>query len=436
MKDYSAMYKQKLMTAEQIASLVQNDWRIASDLGTATPPRIYNAIFKRLKDGSLDRLKVFSSLEMYKLLLYTDPEVLAKTENGTWFATPWTRPLVERGMLDYYCSDLADVPRIIKDHFYHDLCAFTVSPMDEDGYFSLGLTGSSVYTYVETSDRVFVEVNPAMPYVPNGVKLHITDITGVCETDSPMLYAPAPGEPDEVSKKIGGYIAERIPNGATVQLGIGAIPDAVGNLLKDKRHLGIHTEMFTESMVDLIEAGAVDNLMKPIHKGYTVTTFAFGSKRLFDFCDHNTKIKILPVEQVLDPEIIAQHDNFVSINAGLEVDFFGQVCAESAGPKIISGTGGQLDFVRGAVKSKGGQSFIAFPSTAKNGTVSRIKSILTPGSVVTTGKNEVDMIVTEYGIAKMRGRSIGQRARDLIAIAHPDFREELTFEAKKRHLMI
>ena len=436
MKDYNELYQQKLMTAEQIAGVVENGWHIGSDLAIAPPPDIYNAIFRRLKEGDLDRIKMFTMLEMQKMDLYTDPEILRKVEGGTWFASPWTRPLVEKGLFDFYFAGYADVPKIIRDYFTYDMVAFQVSPMDSQGYFSFGLIGSGVPAYLEKGRRVYVEVNPAMPYLPNGLKVHITQVKGICESTTPMIYAPKAGEPDEISKKIGSYIAERIPDGATIQLGIGAIPDAVGALLKDKRHLGIHTEMFTESMVDLIESGAVDNSKKPIHNGYSVTTFAFGSKRLFDFCDNNPLIKILPVDEVNDPYIVAQHDNFISINAALEVDFAGQVTAETAGTKIISGTGGQLDFVRGAIMSKGGMSFIAFPSTAKNDTISRIKPVLTPGSFVSTGKNEVDMIVTEYGVAKLRGRSLGQRTRDLISIAHPNFREELTFEAKKRNILI
>ena len=198
----------------------------------------------------------------------------------------------------------------------------------------------------------------------------------------------------------------------------------------------IHTEMFTDSMVELIECGAVNNSKKQIHRGKTVTTFAFGSQRIYDYIDDNPAVEILPVEYVNDPDVICQNDNMISINAAVEVDLFGQVCAESVGTKHMSGSGGQIDYVRGACQSRGGKSFIAFTSTAKGGTISKIKSILTPGAVVTTSKNDVDYIVTEYGVAHLRGRSLGERARQLIAIAHPDFRDELTFEAKKRGIMI
>ena len=258
---------------------------------------------------------------------------------------------------------------------------------------------------------------------------------GLIENNIELPVLP-PVKLDEVSVTIGGLIAEQIPDGACIQLGIGAIPDATGMALKTKKDLGIHTEMFTDSMVELIECGAVNNSRKQIHRGQSVTTFAFGSKRIYDFIDDNPAIALLPVDYVNNPEVICKNDNMISINAALEVDLWGQVCAESVGTKHMSGSGGQIDYVRGACQSKGGKSFIAFSSTAKGGTISKIKPILTPGAVCTTSKNDVDYIVTEYGLAHLRGCSLGERAKRLIAIAHPDFRDELSFEAKKRGILV
>ena len=251
--------------------------------------------------------------------------------------------------------------------------------------------------------------------------------------DMPVL---PPTKIDETSKIIGGYIAEQIPDGACIQLGIGAIPDAVGAALKEKHDLGIHTEMFTDSMVELIECGAVNNSKKQIHRYQSVTTFAYGSQRIYDYIDDNPGIAFLPVDYVNDPAVICRNDNVISVNAALEVDLWGQVCAESVGTRHVSGSGGQVDYVRGACQSKGGKSFIAFSSTAKNDTINKIKPVLTPGAIVTTSKNDVDYIVTEYGVAHMRGESLASRAKQLIAIAHPNFRDELRFEAKKRGMMI
>ena len=219
-------------------------------------------------------------------------------------------------------------------------------------------------------------------------------------------------------------------------MGIGSIPDAVGAALKSKVNLGIHSELFTSSMVDLIQCGVVDNSRKPIHRYRSVATFAYGSKKVYDYIDDNREIELLPVEYVNNPGVIAQHPNFVSVNSALEVDLTGQVCAESLGSYQISGTGGQVDFVRGAVESPGGQSFIALPSTAKDGTVSRIVPFLRSGAIVTTSRNDVDNVVTEYGIARLRGKTVMQRAKALISIAHPKFREELTDLAKKKNFII
>lgn len=245
-----------------------------------------------------------------------------------------------------------------------------------------------------------------------------------------------PAEIDTVSRTIGGLIAQEVRDGATLQLGIGAIPEAVGLALRDKHDLGIHTELFTDSMVELIECGAVTNEKKPIHTGRTVATLAFGSRRLYDYIDDNPAFEMLPVTYVNDPAVIARHPNFISVNSALEVDFYGQVCAESIGTRHISGSGGQLDYVRGAVMSEGGKSFIAFPSTAENGAVSRIRAALTAGASITTGKNDVDYIATEYGLARLRGKTLSQRTRALIAIAHPRFRDELTFAAKKQNILL
>ena len=307
--------------------------------------------------------------------------------------------------------------------------------MDKNGYFSFGTVNSYSAAMLEKARRVFVEVNRNQPRAVCGGQVHISRVDAIVEHDCELPVLP-PTVLDETSLTIGGLIAEQIPDGACIQLGIGAIPDAVGAALKSKHDLGIHTEMFTDSMVELIECGAVNNSKKQLHPGVSVTTFAFGSKRIYDFIDDNPAIAILPVDYVNDPAVICRNDNMISINAALEVDLWGQVCAESVGTKHISGSGGQIDYVRGACQSKGGKSFIAFPSTAKGGTISKIKSILTPGAVVTTSKNDVDYIVTEYGVAHLRGEPLSSRARQLIAIAHPDVRDELTFEAKKRGILL
>ena len=376
-----------------------------------------------------------TSLDLGPTPYYTDPEVAKHIKGVAWFASGYSRNAIAQGFGDFFPSYYYDDNRIIEDYVSYDMVVYTVSPMDKHGYFSFGATTSSINSMLKKAKMVCLEVNPNMPRAVNAPFIHISQVTALCESDVPLPVLP-PAELDDISLTIGGSIAAEIPNCATIQLGIGAIPDAVGLALKDKHNLGIHTEMFTDSMIELIECGAVDNSRKPIHTGSTVTTFAYGSKRIYDYIDDNPAVKVLPVSEVNRPANIALHPNFMSINAALEVDFFGQVCSESIGSRILSGTGGQVDFVRGAVESRGGKSFIAFPSTAKNGTISKIKPTLAPGSMVTTSKNDVDYIVTEYGMAKLRGKPVSQRTKALIAIAHPKFRAELTFEAKKRNLII
>ena len=306
--------------------------------------------------------------------------------------------------------------------------------MDRHGYFSFGTTAAECQALAEQAKHIFLEVNPNMPRTFGEQQIHISQVEALCETDVPLQEA-APAEIDEISRCIGGRIAEEVPNGATIQLGIGAIPAAVGLCLRDKRDLGIHTELFSDAMVELIECGAVTNQRKTLHKGKSVTTLAYGTRRVYDYLNDNTGVAFYPVDYVNDPRVIAQNDNFISVNACLEVDLWGQVAAESIGSRHFSGTGGQVDFVRGARESRGGKSFIAMPSTAKNGALSRIRPGLSSNAIVTTSKNDVDYIVTEYGAARLRGATVRARAEALIGIAHPNFREELRYEAKKLHLV-
>lgn len=429
------LYQRKKTTPEGIAALLKSNMVIGSDIACATPPAIVAALADRAVKDDLHGITMNTSLDLGPMPFYTDPAVAQHIKGVAWFAGGYSRNAIAGGFADFFPSYYYDDNRIVEDYCSYDMVIFTVSPMDKHGYFSFGATASAISSMLKKTKMVCVEVNPNMPRAVNAPFIHISQITALCENDVPLPELP-PSQLDDISITIGNIIAAEIPNGATIQLGIGAIPDAVGLALKDKHNLGIHTEMFTSSMVDLIECGAVDNSRKPIHTGSSVTTFAFGSKRIYDFIDDNPAVKLLPVQEVNHPSVIAQHPNFISINAALEVDFFGQVCSESVGSRILSGSGGQVDFVRGAIDSKGGKSFIAFPSTAKGGTISKINPILTPGAVVTTSKNDTDYIVTEYGMAKMRGATVSQRTRNLISIAHPKFRDELIYEAKKRNLII
>ena len=435
MTDYQKMYQEKLTTPDKIARQVQSGWLLGMDTATSQTPAIMTAIAEYIRSSDITGVKVQALLDAYPFEFYTDPTLAGKMTGYSWFSSSAARKAVNAGYADIIPAYYRDFPTRIRAAYDPDAVCAEVAPMDRHGYFSLALNGSYIDAMLDKTKRIFLEVNDRQPRGLCGSLIHISQVDAIVEYNHDLPVLP-PVQLDEVSKTIGGLIAERIPDGACLQLGIGAIPDATGMALKAKHDLGIHTEMFTDSMVELIECGAVNNSKKQIHRGKTVTTFAFGSQRIYDYIDDNPAVEILPVEYVNDPDVICQNDNMISINAAVEVDLFGQVCAESVGTKHMSGSGGQIDYVRGACQSRGGKSFIAFTSTAKGGTISKIKPILTPGAVVTTSKNDVDYIVTEYGVAHLRGRSLGERARQLIAIAHPDFRDELTFEAKKRGIMI
>lgn len=435
MADYQQQYEAKRTSPEALAARVEDGWVLGTDAAISVPVALLTALGERAQRGEVSGVKLHTLLDVYPLACYADPALAGKFSGVSWFSSAGARKAVNEGRADYIPNYYRDCPRHIRENYRYDAFCVSVSPIDKHGWFSLATTSSYSEAMLDKAARVFVEVNPRQPRAVCGARVHISQVDAIVEHEAELPVLP-PAKLDDVSLTIGGYIAERIPDGACIQLGIGAIPDATGMALKSKHDLGIHTEMFTDSMVELIECGAVNNSKKRIHRYQSVTTFAFGSQRIYDFVDDNPGIAILPVDYVNDPAVIRQNDNMISINAALEVDLWGQVCAESVGTKHLSGTGGQVDYVRGACESKGGKSFIAFSSTAKSGTISKIKSSLTPGAVVTTSKNDVDYIVTEYGVAHLRGESLASRARQLIEIAHPDFRDELRFEAKERGILI
>lgn len=433
--DFQKLYQSKLVTADEVAGRVQSGWLMCMDAGPAQADGIMAALCNRARQDSLTGVKVMMILDVYPFEFLTGDSLNGKINAVSWFSGGGCRKAVNAGIADFVPNYYRDIPGLIRTYYDYDACCISVSPMDRHGFFSLGCTGSFSEAMIAKSKHIYVEVNENQPRALGNTQLHISQIEAVVENTHALPILPSPIL-DETSKTIGSIIAEQISDGACIQLGIGAIPDATGKALSTKHDLGIHTEMFTDSMVGLIECGAVNNSRKQLHRGKTVTTFTYGSQRIYDYVHDNPAFLILPVDYVNNPEIISQNDNFVSINSAIEVDIMGQVCAESVGTKHMSGTGGQVDYVRGAVQSKGGQSFIAIESTAKNGTISKIVPTLAPGAAVTTSKNDVDCVVTEYGIARLRGRSLADRTKALIAIAHPNFRDQLTFEAKKRGIMV
>jgi acetyl-CoA hydrolase len=318
-----------------------------------------------------------------------------------------------------------------------DVAMIHVSPPDEHGFCSLGVEVGLTKTPAESAKVIIAEVNEQMPRTLGDSFIHVSRLNYIVPVDYPISELPmGDGESSEVVEKIAGYIAELIPDGATMQLGIGAIPDAVLKFLFDKKDLGIHTELFSDGVIELVNAGVLTNAQKTLHPGKIVAGFMLGTKRLYDWADDNPLIELHRTEYVNDPFVIAQNERMVAINSAIEIDLTGQVCADSIGPKLYSGVGGQLDFVYGASRSKGGVPVIALPSTntLRDGTViSKIAPLLKHGAGVVTTRNHVRYIVTEYGVADLYGKTIRERATQLIAIAHPDFREDLKKQAQELH---
>ncbi len=427
------MYAAKKKSAEEIVAMIPNGSRCATPCGLGEAVTLRDALAERAIAEDL------SGIEHHLLLTLVDskiyhPGMEDKMKHVSWFTGGFARKAVQTNTAEYMPGFYKDTPRMWREEVKADIFYGTVSPMDKHGYFSFGLGTSTARDQMLNADLIFLEVNENFPRTQGTGMVHVSEIDGLCES-SPTLVT-LPNTPiSEKDAIVGEFIADRIPDGATIQLGIGGIPNAVGDALKSKQGLGIHSEMFNEVMMELMECGAVTNANKAMDKYKSVAGFGLGSTKLYDFVEDNPGVEFRSIEYLNDPYNIAKHDNFVSINATLEVDLLGQVCSESIGSKPFSGTGGQLDYVRGANASKGGQSFISTYSTAKNDTITKIKPILTHGAHVTCSKNDVDMIVTEYGIAKLKGRTASQRAKAMIEIAHPDFREELEFEAKKMNMI-
>ena len=346
----------------------------------------------------------------------------------SYFLSPVTRDCFAAGTVDLVPNHFSEVPDIMMLRCADPLVVAAVSAPDRHGYFSLGTNSDYVASFIGRA-RFFVEANAQMPRTFGRNQIHESQVLGWCEADYPLVEVP-PAEPDAIDRSIAALVAERIGDGVTIQTGIGAIPNAILADLGNHRDLGVHTELLSDGLVDLVEAGVVNGVRKRLNRTKVVGTFALGTRRLYDFLADNTAIELWPVRYVNNPRIVAGEPNFVSINATLAVDFLGQCASETIGSRYWSSSGGQSDFARGAMFSEGGQGFIVVRSTAKHGEVSSICAQLPTGSAVTTMKNTVDKVVTEYGVAELRGRTIAERTRALIAIAHPAFRDQLTRDAQ------
>lgn len=431
--NWTDIYRSRVTSAAEAVGHIQSGQRVWIHPGCCTPKPLVDAMV-----GRADQLRDVEVVHILTLAAapYVDKGMEESFRHTALFTGGNVREAVNAGRADFVPIHLHEVSELVLSGIMPvDVCLIQLSPPDEHGFCSFGAGVDATKTAVEQASVVIAMVNQQMPRTLGDSFVHISKLTHIVEADEPLLELPMAGEVSEVSKSIGQHIASLIPDGATLQMGIGEIPDAVLLFLGDKKDLGVHTEMFSDGLVDLFEAGVVTNEKKSLHRGKIVTSFVIGTKRAFDFVDNNPFMEFHPNEYVNDPFVVARNDKMVAINSAISVDLTGQVCADSIGTSIYSGFGGQVDFIRGATRSKGGKPIIALPSTAKGGTISRLVDTLLPGSGVVTSRADVNYVVTEYGIADLWGRSLRERAQQLIAIAHPDFREDLERAARERNLL-
>ena len=424
MDNWQSIYQDKRVTAQQALLSVKSGQRVAIGHACGEPSTLVEAMVARAPE--LTNVEVIHMVAMGPAK-YAQPGMERSFRVNALFVGGSTRKAVQEGRGDYTPCFFSEIPRLFLDGILPvDVALIQVTPPDEKGFCSYGISVDYTQAAAQTAPIVIAQINKNLPRT-GGASIHLDDLTFIVEHDEALIEL-APPKIGEIERRIGEHVASLIPDGATLQLGIGAIPDAVLLFLKDKKDLGIHTEMFSDGVVDLVEAGVVTNAKKTINPGKFIACFLMGTRKLYDFVNNNPAVAMYPANHTNDPYIIGQHDNLMSINSALQVDLMGQVNAEMIGSTQYSGIGGQVDFIRGASRSKGGKSIIALPSTAAKGTISRITRQLDLGSAVSTSRNDVHYVVTEYGVACLRGKSLAQRAEALIAIAHPDFREALRGE--------
>lgn len=435
MTDFTALYADLLKTPQEAAAMIASGSKLAMGIGIAQPPAILDALAKRAEAGEVSDVNLYYMLSMKvaadTVLRY---EVTDRIRPYSLFHGANERKLEQKGRdqgrqgVWFIPSGFQQVPQVLIEDVNVDTLVTVVSAMDDEGYFSFGLNPDYAVPLARAGKRLIVEVNKNAPRVAGDTRVHISQIAAIVENDVPMIEAgKAPMQPqDEI---IGGIIADMIEDGSTLQMGIGALPDAVCAALFNRKDLGVHTELMTPGLIELIKAGVINNSKKALHTGKSVFAFAMGSQADYDFINDNPDFEGYGVDYVNDPSVIAQLDKMVSVNATLQIDLTGAACSEFLNGRQFTAAGGQLDFVRGASRSKGGKSIISCHSTAAKGTVSRIVAKL--DGPVTTPRNDVQWVVTEHGAVNLRGLSDGERARALISLAAPEFREGLEAQARE-----
>lgn len=427
MIDCRAVRTPKLMSADEAVKVVKSGDRVVLGHACGEPPTLVEALVARAPE--LSGVEIVHMVNMGPAKFAQPGMERSFRFNGMFLGAP-TRRAVEQARADYMPCFFSEVPRLFKQRVLPvDVAMIQVAPPDQHGYCSFGVSVDYTQAAAECAQVVIAQINRLLPRT-GGARIHLNAIDCLVEKDDVIVELPRP-EIGDVERRIGEHVAALVPNGATLQLGIGAIPDAVLSCLRNKEDLGIHSEMFSDGAVELAEAGVITNRRKTINTGKFIATFLMGTRRLYDFVNDNPAVELHPVDYTNDPFVIGRHDNMLSINSALQVDLTGQVNAEMIGSTQFSGVGGQVDFVRGAGRSLGGKSIIALPSTAAGGTVSRICRVLESGTAVTTSRNDVHYVVTEYGVADLRGRNLRQRAEALVAISHPAFRSMLMGRAAR-----
>ncbi|MEO8499533.1 MAG: acetyl-CoA hydrolase/transferase C-terminal domain-containing protein [Vicinamibacteria bacterium] len=426
-------WKNRIVGADEAVGLLKNGMRVYIHGACASPQPLLEAMVaqKALTDVTLYHLHVGGEAP------FARPENADRFHSISFFVGPNVRGIIETGQADFIPVFLSDIPDLFASAAIPlDAALIQVSPPDQHGLCTLGTSCDATRAAVDSARLVIAEINEQMPRTHGYTAVPLSRLSAFIHTNRPLVqHIPEPS--GEVEARIGEIVASLVTDGSTLQMGIGGIPDAVLARLHNKRDLGIHTEMFSDGLVDLVKTGAVTNKFKGVKPGRIVTSFVFGSKRVFDFVDDNAMVEFHPSDRTNDTSIIRQIDNMIAINSALQVDLSGQVCADSLGHRIYSGIGGQMDFMRGAALSRGGKPILALPSTAKGGKLSRITAELAAGSGVVTTRGHVQWIVTEYGAVSLHGLPLRKRGEALISIAHPDFRAELSRDlAQIRHFVL
>ncbi|MFR2816348.1 acetyl-CoA hydrolase/transferase family protein [Anaerostipes caccae] len=427
-KPWKAEYREKLVSADEAVSHIRSGQRIV--FSHAAGESLV------LSDALVRNRALFENVEIVHMVAmgeakYCEPGMEKHFRHNSFFLGASTRKAAKEGRADVTPVYFSEVPELFRTTLPVDAVFLNLSPPDEHGYCSFGISVDYSKPAAMEAELVIAQINPSMPRTLGDSFIHISDIDYIVEADTPLIELPPAGI-SEVERAIGKNCASLIEDGDTLQLGIGAIPDAVLGFLKEKKDLGIHSEMISDGIVELYEGGVITNRRKSLHAGKSIVTFLMGTRRLYDFADNNPAVELHPVDYVNDPYVIAQNERLVSVNSCVQVDLMGQVVSASVGRRQISGVGGQVDFVRGANMSRGGKSIMAMPSTAAEGRISKIVPVIGEGAAVTTSRYDADYIVTEYGAARLKGESLRNRAKKLIRIAHPDFRRMLAEEYEKR----